>query len=226
VVAPVVNAGGVAGGRTVAGDSATLIVRLDDLVEANPGAMDNFVSFDTFFTPAPGKTLVVPKGKFQIMNRKDGVYDQTFEEAAEKLGVTNPITDLPLHHESRTSFSTAAAHMQRIAIGKFGATSTFHDAAMSHAYEKMRPLEGVGVSFNQNNSILQGNSSMPIHETVGPLSPLHVAQVSPNSAISHYDTTGVYSGFRKGTSRRKISPEEAKRLGAHVDDTSASTVRY
>lgn len=224
-MAPVVNTGG--GGRTVAGDSATLIVKLDDLVEANPGAMDNFVSFDTFFTPAPGKTLMVPKGKFQIMNRKDGVYDQTFEEAAKKLGVINPITDLPLHHESRTSFSTATAHMQKIARGKFGVTSTFHDVAPSHTYEKMRPLEGVGVSFEgQNNSILQGNSSMPIQETVGPLGHSAMARMSANNIISHYDTTGVYSGFRKGTSRRKISLEEAKRLGAVTDDSVSWTVRY
>jgi hypothetical protein len=75
-----------AGGRVVKAANAVM-VRLDDVAEANPGSIDNILSHDTFLTPAPGRPLMIPKGKLVIIGGavdKGSFTEKNFEKQVEK----------------------------------------------------------------------------------------------------------------------------------------------
>lgn len=59
--------GGNTGRSVPMGRSYIVISPLDDVLKANPGALDNLYAVDSFMTPEPGKGLVVPMSSGQII---------------------------------------------------------------------------------------------------------------------------------------------------------------
>jgi hypothetical protein len=54
--------------RADSGAKSAIIVPLKDVLEANPGSLDNLYAVDTILTPAPGKGLVLPKDKTRVVD--------------------------------------------------------------------------------------------------------------------------------------------------------------
>jgi len=54
--------------RTVDGDTYVIIVPLRDVLDANPGSLDNLYAVDTYLTPKPGEPLVIPMKSGKVVN--------------------------------------------------------------------------------------------------------------------------------------------------------------
>lgn len=54
--------------RSDSGGKNAIIVPLKDVLEANPGSLDNLYAVDTILTPAPGQSLILPKDKTRIVS--------------------------------------------------------------------------------------------------------------------------------------------------------------
>lgn len=61
-----------------------IVSKLKDVIEANPGALDNLHTIDTWFTPKPGQGLVIPKGSFKSFTGGERPRHQV-QEAMEQL---------------------------------------------------------------------------------------------------------------------------------------------
>jgi len=66
LVRPIMNRGSASRetGRLIA-------IKLKDLIDANPGAIENIMGVDTYFTPRPGEGLRFPAGKYEILDYKN-----------------------------------------------------------------------------------------------------------------------------------------------------------
>lgn len=199
-VAPVVNNGGLTGGRVV-NEATAVMVRLDDVVAANPGSVDNITSYDTFLTPPSGRPLVIPKGKYKVLSKTNNEWTveggaTTIEDVAVSLGADREKFsrqqfkrrgDLP------DSIEGSSAALSRVAAGKYGAGYSGHDGTVQHAYDRFH------VGF-QDDPILTARN---------------IASSSQNWASSHYDI-GIVLGQTEQTATVNASKEAVDALGLEI----------
>ena len=207
----VINDGGMSTGRVVKAAHAAMF-RLDDAVAANPRSLDNLAPFDVFMTPAPGKPLMIPKGKFKIITRAEGKgwaadgVETTIEDTAVSLGAdrekfrslkfkmfSGPDGDVPLS----TKYNGLA--LKRVAHGKYGVDVGTHSGTTQAGYDLF--------SFTQQNSREQ---TQPIFLGSGAIS-----TTSGNWMSSFYDND-VQSGLSYQSIRTNINKEAADKLGITV----------
>jgi hypothetical protein len=207
-VAGVENMGGLAGGRVVKAANAVM-VRLDDVAEANPGSIDNILSHDTFLTPAPGRPLMIPKGKFKIMSRvedgdwtADGV-NSTVEDVAVSLGADREKfagQQFTRRGDLREKVKGTSAGLKRVAYGKYGVSSMEHDGSPQ------------GLLDDPDYKTIFGNDQENVRHAG------FIARVSQNTTTSYYDL-GLPTGATKGVVETNIDKELADKLGIIVTST-------
>jgi hypothetical protein len=210
-VAGVENMGGLAGGRVVKAANAAMF-RLDDAVQANPGSLDNLLSHDTFMTPAPGKPLMIPKGKFKIMSRveggdwtADGV-GTTVEDVAVSLGADREKfagQQFTRRGDLNEKVKGTSMGLKRVAHGKYGVSSVEHDGSPQSALDMIKYETVFGNDYENIRSASQ------------------IARVSQNTTTSYYDL-GLPTGATKGVIETNIDKELADKLGIIV--TRARTI--
>jgi hypothetical protein len=202
----VVNNAGMVTGRVVPAAHAAMF-RLDDAIEANPGSLDNLAPFDTFMTPAPGKPLMIPKGKFKILTRAEGKgwtadgVETTVEDTAVALGADREkfkklkfnMSAGPTQIDSERALGMG---LKRVAAGKYGVAVDTHDGTTQAAFDLF--------DFRDPSEI----DSRPI-------GPGAIASVSRNWASSFYDN-GIVSGLTTQRIRTNINKEAADKLGIIV----------
>ncbi len=199
--APVSNNGGLSGGRVVT-SSVAVMVRLDDVVEANPGSVDSITSYDTFLTPPSGRPLVVPKGKYRVLSRAEGANwtvdgdPTTVVDVAVSLGADREkfkAQQFKRRGDLPDSIEGSSAALSRVAAGKYGAGYTGHDGTVQHAYDKFDI----------------GHGADPI------LKARDIASSSQNWASSHYDI-GIMLGQTAQTVTTTASAETVAALGLEI----------
>ena len=202
----VVNNAGMVTGRIVPAAHAAMF-SLDDAVAANPKALDNLAPFDVFMTPAPGKPLMIPKGKFKIITRAEGKgwaadgVETTIEDTAVSLGADREkfkklkfnMSAGPTQEASERHLGTA---LKRVAAGKYGVTVGTHDGTTSSAFDLFQ--------FYDRSEI----DSRPLGAGA-------IASVSQNWAASFYDNNTI-SGLRYQGVKTNINKEAADKLGIIV----------
>jgi len=50
-----------------------LVANLEEVIKANPGAIESLNTIDTFFTPRPGMPLIIPKGTFKLIPKTKNI---------------------------------------------------------------------------------------------------------------------------------------------------------
>ena len=200
-VAPVINNGGLAGGRVVT-SAVAVMVRLDDVVKENPGSVDNITSYDTFLTPPSGRPLVIPKGKYKVLSRDQGedwTVDggaTTVEDVAVSLGADRDkfaAQQFKRRGDLPDSVPGSSAALSRVAAGKYKAGYSGHDGTVQHNYERF-PV---------------GRGKDPI------LTAYDIASSSQNWASSHYDC-GIVLGQTEQEVTTISSKEAIKDLEVEV----------
>ena len=200
-VAPVMNNGGLAGGRVVT-SAIAVMVRLDDVVAANPGSVDNITSFDTFLTPPSGRPLVIPKGKYKVLSKTEAANwsidggTTTVEDVAVALGADREkfaAQQFKRRGDLPDTVNGASTALSRVASGKYGAGYSGHDGTVQQNHDK----------FNV------GHGEDPI------LTARNIASASQNWASSHYDI-GIVSGQTKQVVATTTSKEAVEALGIGI----------
>lgn len=64
-----------------------IVSKFKDVLEANPGALDNLYAVDTWFTPKPGEGLTIPKGSFETFTGGAKPAQQVQDAMQSLLGV-------------------------------------------------------------------------------------------------------------------------------------------
>lgn len=206
----VINNAGMVTGRVVPTANAAMF-RLDDAVEYNPGALENLAPYDVFMTPAPGKPLMIPKGKFKIITKAEGGgwtadgVATTVEDTAVALGAdrekfrslkfnmsAGPDGDLP----ASTRYNGLA--LKRVAHGKYGVNVGTHDGTTQASHD----LFDFKVNFRE---LIQPS----------PLGAGAISSTSRNWINSFYDND-VQSGLSFQSIRTNINKEAADKLGIIV----------
>jgi hypothetical protein len=202
----VINNAGMVTGRIVPAAHAAMF-KLDDAVSANPKALDNLAPFDVFMTPAPGKPLMIPKGKFKIMTRAEGKgwvsdgVETTVEDTAVALGADREkfkklkfnMSAGPTQVDSERHLGTA---LKRVAAGKFGVSVGTHDMTTQSSRDLFTFLDRSEISSQ-------------------PLGAGGIASVSQNWAASFYDNNMI-SGLKYQSIQTNINKEAADKLGIIV----------
>lgn len=199
-MAPVVNNGGLTGGRVV-NEATAVMVRLDDVVAANPGSVDNITSYDTFLTPPSGRPLVIPKGKYKVLSKTNNEWTveggaTTIEDVAVSLGADREKfsrQQFKRRGDLSDSIEGSSAALSRVAAGKYGAGYLGHDGTVQHAYDRFH------VGF-QDDPILTARN---------------IASSSQNWASSHYDI-GIVLGQTEQTATVNASKEAVDALGLEI----------
>ena len=172
-----------------------IVSRLKDVLDANPGALDNLYAVDTWLTPKPGQGLTIPKGSFEHI----------FDSSNPRQSVQNAMTNmLGSKFSSRHLFAGGEYNsespgvdflLQEIA-GNLGATSGVHTGTMSHLIEsssikelQLSPASNFKASFSSHlsdNAIARLFSRSGLFSGVKktieyPLSPLKTGGYIPGS---------------------------------------------
>jgi hypothetical protein len=206
----VINDGGMSTGRVVPAAHAAMF-RLDDAIEANPGSLDSMAAYDTFMTPAPGKPLMIPKGKFKIITRAEGKgwtadgVETTVEDTAVALGADREKFrslkfNMSAGPDGSVSLSTRynGLALRRVAHGKYGVNVGTHDGTTQAGYDIF--------NFKDNfRELIQPTS----------LGGGAISSTSRNWVNSFYDND-VQSGLSFQSITTNINKEAADKLGITV----------
>jgi hypothetical protein len=68
------------------GKSYTIIVPLRDVLDANPGSLDNLYAIDTFLTPKPGEGLVIPMRSGRVVQGVGEEVSNNVSQALQEVG--------------------------------------------------------------------------------------------------------------------------------------------
>jgi hypothetical protein len=105
-----------------------VVAKLSDVLNANPGALDNLYSVDTFFTPPSGQPLRLPNARV-LKNSADPATQETIRRLIEDSGGT---TITGGKRESATiGVDSRIAQLAR----QLNAPSVTHDAHPLHIFE-------------------------------------------------------------------------------------------
>ena len=213
IVAPVDL--GIMGGRKGITDSQIVVAKLDDVLGANPGSLDNLASYDTMFTPAPGQPLVVPKGKYELIDQVDGVkslqsdssvnsgdvittalakvgVDPNFGKAGGRLPTSHEASGSKLFHDGITG----------IAYSKFRVGSTLHHGSVSHRHELVNANRFFEDSINSRMN--------------GRFTTRDLAEVSENHALRYYDSDRI-TNARMIESQTNVNKDALDKLGVEYN---------
>jgi hypothetical protein len=143
-------------GRLSPKESQVIVVKLKDVLEANPGALDNLFAVDTFLTPEAGRGLKIPKDKAKIVKR-DGESDihRSVEEVIREMGGRHIFSGGETH-----STPGVDARVWEIA-SELGVTSTIHANTRSYGLERRQTKNqryGTGDNLQIEESLLSNIS--------------------------------------------------------------------
>lgn len=68
------------------GESYVIIVPLRDVLDANPGSLDNLYAIDTFLTPKPGEGLVIPMQSGRVVQGAGAEVSNSVSQALQEVG--------------------------------------------------------------------------------------------------------------------------------------------
>jgi len=68
------------------GNSYTIVVPLRDVLDANPGSLDNLYAIDTFLTPKPGEGLVIPMRSGRVVQGAGAEVSNNVLQALQEVG--------------------------------------------------------------------------------------------------------------------------------------------
>jgi len=156
-----------------------IVARLKDVIDANPGALDNLYTVDTWFTPKPGEGLKIPTGSFKTFTGGSSP-GQKVNDAMNALSQTGKLSDQAFFRGGEHGSNTAGADELLRVFGKQLNT-------------------GFGPHFDSpfyHNAITYGKGTYNIADSYGPH---QIAALSDNAISRLFSRNNMYSGVKKHT---------------------------
>jgi len=170
--------------RSDSGGKNVIMAPLRDVLEANPGSLDNLYAVDTILTPAPGQGLIFPKDKTRVVS-----LDPSLDSTAKDKMIEDALT------ESGARFTFAG-----------GVESSAQQGLDTHIKTNLAP------QMNVYSKLHSGLFSSRIEDMVLEEQPnIHKpSQHSFSKTITHLGEEGLYKYGRSGVQSISELSDNAK----------------
>jgi hypothetical protein len=176
--------------RTIDTDSYAIVVPLRDVLEANPGSLDNLYAIDTYLTPKPGDSLRIPMTSGKVVDLPvDSNPDAIVGDALREVGIKHNKND-----EYQTLGFASGSHYSSENVDR-----RVRYLAMEEIPKQYPEYEGgVGGSIHQGSPQWFGEEALPVKPASDRrswLSPQWWHRLSPNFRLRMFSrdryTTGT-----------------------------------
>jgi hypothetical protein len=157
-----------------------IVSKLKDVLDANPGALDNLYPVDTWFTPKPGEGLVIPKGSFETFIGDTNPAHKVNESMKRMLGERYRKIPYLFQGGEHGSATTGADQLARVFAKELGVTFGPHFDRFAYNATQASNIRELGVNAG------------------GMFSPYSLVDIGGENAISRFLTrNGIFTGIKK-----------------------------
>lgn len=164
------------------GESYVIVVPLRDVLNANPGSLDNLYAVDTFLTPKPGEGLVIPMRSGRVVQGAGAEVSNNVFQALQEIGKLH--NQLP---EYQTKIILGGSHyanteyidnrIEQIALqelekeypeyvgGVSGVTHSNHPSSFAQSFDNFDLQSGRSWLTDQNYYMMSPNQKLRIYDS-------------------------------------------------------------